>query len=270
MTTSIAPAVGMVPDLPWVYHQIDGSAFAQNNCVPSTATMLMDRCSVGRWRVGAPALRILSGDTSGGMSYSQIAPAIATATKGEVTATVLSTDAAGMKALVAAGHPVGVSIDCSVTINTPYHTGGYAGSHSIYVNAFRYNAALARDEYLVGDPGRGTVSNDLEYVWWPAWLLHKAALSNGGGRIWLLVGRDTEGSAIKSVGSAVLRSKPSLTSTSKGTFAAGLAFTGLGTTVGGPWTIGTRTASGWTRVSRRKADGTIVTGYLPGRITRAA
>lgn len=244
---------------PDVYHQIDGSAFAQANCVPSTGTMLMDRVSVGKWRTPAPSLRTMSGDTSGGMSYSQIAPVVADATAHEVVPTVVTTDRAGLKALVAAGHPVGVSIACSVTINTPYHTGSYTGGHSIYVNAWRYNASLGRDEYLVEDPGRGTLTNPLGPVWWPAWLLYKAAEARGG--VFLLVGRDTEGVTRTASSSGTVWSTTSKT-TAKGTFATGKAFAVVSTQNGDTWTVGTHTGSGWHKVKWGTGYGYVVGGRL--------
>jgi hypothetical protein len=230
---------------PDVYHQIDGSAFAQANCVPSTGTMLMDRVSVGKWRTPAPSLRTMSGDTSGGMSYSQIAPVVADATAHEVVPTVVTTDRAGLKALVAAGHPVGVSIACSVTINTPYHTGSYTGGHSIYVNAWRFNASLGRDEYLVEDPGRGTLTNPLGPVWWPAWLLYKAAEARGA--VFLLVGRDTEGVVRTAVG-GVARSSATVTATKKGSLTVDHTYTVLATVAGGTWTIGSHSGHGWHQI----------------------
>jgi hypothetical protein len=237
-----------MPYTPDVYHQLDGSAFAQANCVPSTGTMLMDRASVAKWRVPAPTLRTMSGDTSGGMSYSQIAPVVAKATANEVVPTVVTTDRAGLKALIAAGHGAGVSILCSVTINTPYHTGSYTGGHSIYVNAWRYNASLGRDEFLVEDPGRGTSTNPLGPVWWPAWLLYKAAEARSAGSIVILLGRDTEGVTRTATIAGSVRISATVTASKKGTLAVGTKYTVLATGNGGAWTISGRTGKGLQQV----------------------
>jgi len=249
---------------PDVYNQLDGSQYAYVNCVPATTTMLMDRDSVGKWRIPAPSLRKLSGDTSGGISYLQAAAVAGSASANEVKLTVMTSTRSGLKALVVAGHSVGVSIDCSVTINTPYHTGSYTGGHSIFVSGWRYNAALSRDEYLVGDPGRGTSSNPLGYVWWPAWLLYKAAESRSGSTaIYLLVGRDTEGGTIISTTTAPIKASATNGSATLKSYGAGRYFTGAETVRGGSWTFQGRTAKAWTKVSR---DG--VTGYLAGNVMK--
>jgi hypothetical protein len=234
---------------PDVYHQLDGSAFQQANCVPSTGTMLMDRASAAKWRVAAPKLRTMSGDTSGGLTYSQIAPVVAKATANEVVPTVITTDRAGLKALIVAGHGAGVSILCSVTVNTPYHTGSYTGGHSIYVNAWRYNATLDRDEFLVEDPGRGTSTNPLGPVWWPAWLLYKAAEARSGGTaIFALLGRDTEGVTRTATIAGSVRTSPAVAASRKGTLVVGRTYTVTATANGGAWTIAGRTGKAWQKV----------------------
>lgn len=263
-TSGIAPQTGRVPYLPAVYHQIDGTAFEQSNCVPSTTVMLIDRVTVGKWRLKPAAIRSKAGDTSGGMTYGDVAAAAHTLTGGDATFTIVSTDRAGMKALSVAGHPFGISIDAGVTINTPEHTGNYAGGHTIYVNQWRYNSTLSRDEYLVGDPGRGTTSNDIEYAWWPAWLLYKAAEARYDGHtIYLLVGRDTEGTTRTAVGAGAVRSGPGITYAKKGTLTSGHAYSVVKTTNGSSWTIGTHVGHGWEQIKWGTGTGWVAGGWMP-------
>jgi hypothetical protein len=247
-----------VPYLPPLSHQLDGSRYAHQNCVPATGTALMDRASMGYWRVAPSTLRTRSGDTSGGMSYEQLAAVVKSSTNSQVLLVPAYRLSEGnLDTLLDSGKAVGVSISCLVTVNTPYHTGTFTGGHTLGVHKKRFNASAGgRKEYLVGDPG-----TTKDWTWWPASLLIKAAKARSGGTISLVSCRDTEGvgRVARNVGN--IRSTPSTGATDKGDTKTGVAYSVLSTVNGGKWTTADgRTAYGWAKIR----TGTGVTGYVAG------
>ena len=102
--------------LPPPQTQITGSALQYANCVAATGTMLIDRATVGRLRIGPDRIRAATGDTSGGLSYSQLADAVVKVTGGLVMLDVRRLDNRGqLRDLVAGGRAVGFIGSAAVT-----------------------------------------------------------------------------------------------------------------------------------------------------------
>lgn len=195
------------------YFQLDGSAFGQVNCVPSGGTELIDRATVGRLRIPAPVIRRASGDTSGGLTLSQLADAVLQVTDGEVMLAVRRLDTRGQfRDLVASGRGVGFIYHTRVTSNTTRNTGSFIGLHFATVGAYHWMTGgtclcearilTAHAEYDVEDPGtrRG-------WQRWSADLVYRAMEAVGD--YWTISTRDTEGVARVAIAGGKVREKPS-------------------------------------------------------------
>lgn len=239
------------------YFQMDGSEFESSNCVLATCTELIGRVTVGRLRVSAKRLRVLSGDTVNGLTYGQAAIAVLKATGNEIRLEPrFGLDRDQVRDLAASGRPFGISIDCSVTIGTTRRTGSYTGGHTVYVGDYQHraavlnecrcerNAADAHAEFNVEDPGTHAT-----HRWWSAGLLYRAAEKRGGGAINVLVGSDTEGVQRRGAMKGRLREKPDVTSNDLGPVVQGKVYEVIATVNGGPWKRDDGTeAFGWHQI----------------------
>ena len=240
---SVVPK-GVSPFRDEPYFQMDGSEFESSNCVLATCTELIGRITVGRLRVTAKRLRVLSGDTVNGLTYGQAAIAVLKATSNEIKLEPrFGLDRDQVRDLAAAGRPFGISIDCSVTITTTRRTGTYTGGHTVYVGDYEFrqpppasgcscerNATDNHGEFLVEDPGTHAT-----HRWWSAGLLYRAAEKCGGGAINVLVGPDTEGVQRKGAMKGRIREQADVTSADLGPVVQGKVYTVLATVNGGPW-----------------------------------
>lgn len=243
-----------------------------DDCVCSVTASLIDRATVGGVRLDHQKIRRISGDTSGGLSYLQAEVAAAKA-PGKVKLVVkygISRDAT--KALATAGYAFGISIDCSVTVNTSRRTNWFRGGHTVYVNGYIYwphgdvcscelQTRVAHGEYTIDDPGTTSVG----YLQWSAGLVYRAAeaRTNGTG-INVLVAPDTEAVTKRAIATGQIRSKPDKASPSKGAIVKGKAYYVEATVNGGTWQRADGTqADGWHRVKLPSG-----VGYIRGEALR--
>jgi len=179
----------------------------------------MCRATVGYWRVAASKLRTITGDKVGGVSFNQAADATRKATQGEVNLDPrYGLTRSDFKNLIDAGRAAAITISCYITRYTTRRTNSFIGAHAVYVNDYAWRTTtclcekkkpgLDHGEYLVEDPG----TTQAGYRWWSADLLYRAAEANGGGRINVMVCRDTEGVWRKGRMKAAIRTKASVTS----------------------------------------------------------
>jgi hypothetical protein len=261
------------PTRPKPYPQGDGSWAQWLNCVLASATDLMCRASVGYWRVAASKLRTITRDTSGGVTFEQAAAATKTATNGEVILDPrYGLIRSEMKNLIDAGRACAVSISCWVTRYTSRRTNTFTGSHAVYVNDYAWRTTtcfcekdkpgLDHGEYLIDDPGTTAAG----YMWWSAELVYKAAEANGGGRISVMVCRDTEGVWRKARKNGTIRSSTSTTSKKTGSITQGQSYFVALTLEGGDWVSDTDDGlrNDWHRV--KFGDGKY--GYTKGENLR--
>lgn len=248
------------------YFQMDGSAYAASNCVLAACTDLIDRVTVGALRIPAPVLRKASGDTSGGVSYSQAAAVTYKVTSAKGRAVSLSPryglDRNKVVDLAAAGYPFGISILALITRYTTRRTGTFTGGHTVYVHSTRWiggtgSPACACEtnakttphrEFDVEDPGTSA-----GYLWWSADLLFRAAEARGGGLINVLTGRDTENVARTCVLGVAVHTQPSMTSAvvAIGNTQPGVGYQVNETVNGGPWKRADGgTSYGWHHLNR--------------------
>lgn len=233
---------------------------SSRNCVPNTGRKLMRRATVDAIAPSTAACRKWSGapDTRG-LTYGEMATAAAHF--GVTLTPMYGNTRQEMFDLVDAGHAVGISIDCSVTVNTERRTGSYTGDHTIYGHDVRHvpaggkclcekrNASKAHNEYLIEDPGNTSIG----YQWWSASLVYRAAearttdhngISHG---INLLVAPDTEGVKWKCVMTGRFRSEPRKDSADLGPYRVGTIYPGGRTENGGTW---------------ERRDGTLAHGWI--------
>lgn len=114
--------------------QLDGSAFAGGNCVATTNAMLLERASAGEIKTTGGHIRMLTGDTSGGLTLDQVRY-VDLAFYGVGTAQVNKERWAdfigrmehrGAIVLVRYNVIAGTAHDC--------FRGGFFGNHALYVN----------------------------------------------------------------------------------------------------------------------------------------
>lgn len=231
------------PYRPPKYSQMDGSVYQRSNCVLAVTTDLIDRATVGALRIPAPVLRKLTGDTSGGVTHSQAAAAAYTATKGRVVLTpkVLSSRQQ-LRDLSQAGIAFGLFMSAYTTKDTRFRTNAYTGLHEIYGQDYD----PADDEFLMEDPGTTSAG----YMWWPEDLLFRAAERAGGGSIYVLVAKDTEGVTRKCVMKGRIRATPDVNGTDRGPLVLGKSYTVSRTVNGGFWKRADGGQSnGWHRIA---------------------
>lgn len=257
-----------------LYHQIDGSAFEYDNCTLANLTTEMDCASDGFWRVPASRLRVMSGDTSGGLTYDQIVALAPRATGNEVhVARMYYIPVSNVVTLLKAPRTVHISILCSVTLNTPFHTGNFTGRHNIGLYDYRVYAwtdstgTHSQQQVLVGDPGTSA-----DFRWWPLGLVLKAASASataGTCNVWYSA--DLEGVTRTARLGSPLYQGPSFAAAVPGaTISAGTAENVIATQAGVTWskTISgvARTGAGWSKI--QNAVG--VQGWVPGYALVAA
>lgn len=241
--------------------QLDGSTYQHSNCAAAGGDELANCSSLGFWQPKPAAIRVKTGDTVGGLDYPEVAAAIKAMTGGEVVLTPLYWAApATLDDVLDAPRVTGISILCSVTVNTPYHTGTYTGRHFVVVGAKR-SVTVARADgstYLqkqayVMDPGKGPAY--VKWQWWPWSLLMKAAMaSTGNGTIHLMYTRDLGGVSRTTKSAGSIWSKP-VGGSQIATIAGGVAVTVLGTVKGDGYSANGHTAYGWSHIGK---------GYVKG------
>ena len=220
--------------------QMDGTAFAASNCVPATCVMGVDRATVGTRRPSTAAIRKASGDTSGGLLFTDAARATEqlTGVKGIPRFGLSRND---VRALLLGGHALTVGINCAVTRYTKYRTNYYTGFHAVYANSLYEQTAK------VEDPGTTAAG----YLDWPLDLLYRAAESFTGGRgINVIVWPDTEGVTKVAVKTGRIRGTASTQGPDLGPIVSGKSYTALTTVTGGQWWSARRNAyaNGWWKV----------------------
>lgn len=225
---------------------------SSKDCIPATTAMLVERATAGRYRPTHVQIRKLSGAPyTRGLYMGEAAKAAAT--YGVALNANLGLTRTQARDIIGNGRGAGVSIDCSVTVNTSRRTNSYTGGHMVYVHSQQNWPGGARcscekqstythGEFLVEDPGTTTAG----YLWWSADLLYRAAEKRGGGRINMLIAPDTESVSWVCIAGTRVRSEPS--------FQSGTTLTTL---VAGPAKhTGGRTQNGgeWARADGSKAD----------------
>lgn len=221
--------------------QIDGSPLDESNCVPATCVMGVDRATVGTKRPTTAAIRKASGDTSGGLLFTDAARATeaVTGVKGTVRLGISRND---VRALLLGGHALTVGINCAVTRWTAYRTNYYTGFHAVFANSLYEQTAT------VEDPGTTSAG----YLYWPLDLLYRAAESfTGNGGINVIVWPDTEGVTKVAVKTGRIRGTASTEGPDLGPIVLGKAYTAVTTVTGGSWWSARRKAyaNGWWRVA---------------------
>lgn len=216
------------------------------DCVPACTAHLINRATVDGKKPSHADVRKASGVTDKrGLSYAEAATAAA---KFGVTLTPrYGITRAQLKDILTSGRACAVSIDCSVTVNTPYRTNSFTGDHSEFAQAYSSSINAA----AVEDPGTTAAG----YLNWPFDLLCRAAeartkdhlgVSHG---INVLVGPDTEGVKWKCVMTGKVRATPDTNAAAIATLKVGTTYQGGRTQNGGPWerAYGT-TGYGWVHV----------------------
>jgi hypothetical protein len=254
-----------------LYHQLDGSTFAYENCTLANLTTEMDTASLGYWRVPASTLRKLSGDTSGGLTYDQIVALAPKATGNEIHVTRLYFMPIGnLVDLLKAPRTVHISILCSVTINTPFHTGTCVGRHNIGLYDYRIYSWTdaagvhhSQAQVLVGDPG-----THLDFRWWPLSLALAAAQASarpGACHVWYSA--DLEGVTRISRGTNPVYASPNATSKKVGGITPGSSENVIRTLAGTSWYVNAaHKGNGWAQI--KNAAGAI--GYVTGSALKGA
>lgn len=232
--------------------QIDHTAYQNLNCVAATASMLADTSSLGFWNVTPARIRSLSGDTSGGITYTAASNAVQNATGGDVNLQILywapqNANRSTLDDLLEAPRSVGIVIHCAYTVNTPFRTGWFAGTHSVVVVAKRHRNGVK--QALVMDPGR----SDPKAVWWPWALLIKAAKGAAGGDfIHVLYTRDMDDVKRVAKKNGAIRSAPRQDAPRVSTITAGNVYTVYGTVRGGQWEVPYHQGRGWSKLGVNK------------------
>jgi hypothetical protein len=260
-----------------LYHQIDGSKYQHYNCVESFGTLAMDCASMGYWRVPASRLHAIWGLGYVGMPYDKLVEVVATATKGEIKLTRLYwMPVENLDTLLKAPRVVGISILTTITAGTPFATGTFRGRHCVSIvdtRTYRWvddiDIAHSQLQYLVGDPGRSSV----EFKWWPASLLRRAAAASTGkaGQVHVMYTPDLEGVTLRARSASPMFKTTDVTSARFGSISAGSPEVVLKTVKGKTWTVitggVTHKGNGWAQI--KNAAG--ATGWVPGgRLKRAA
>lgn len=240
-------------------------ATSAKDCVPNTTRKLIRRATVDRKAPSTASVRSHSGAPSTrGLSYGEASTAAAY--WGVTLVPSYGNDRDEVLDLSDAGHPFGLSGDCSVTVGGPRATNSFTGDHTVYVNDVRHvavggackcekgSAASAHNEYLIEDPGNSSKG----YQWWSASLVYRfgeartrdhLGISHG---INLLVGPDTEDRTWHALGAAQIRSEPSYATGKRvGTLVKGRAYSCGRTQAGGTWarSDGTGNGNGWIHVN---------------------
>lgn len=241
------------------YRQMDGSEFASKNCVFAACTELIGRSTVGRLRVPAPLLRVISKDRDGGVTYSQAAEAVANATDGSVLLKErYGLDRAQVRDMAASGRGFCISLDCSVTVNTARATNSFTGFHTVYVSDYEWRTEGAcqcernlttqdHGEFCVDDPGTRA-----RYQWWSASLLYRAAERRGGGAMNTLAGPDTEGVVRVGRMKGRIRRTASTEGEDLGPVEQSKEYRVIATVNGGPWLRADgSTAFGWHKIEHQ-------------------
>lgn len=240
--------------------QLDGSTYAHHNCVLAVTKKLMDLWTLGFWNPSVKSLRVATGDTSGGVNYTQAIAAAAKLSSNEVLLKGLyNVPTQTMRDLLTAGKEFGIAILCSVTVNTPYATGSYRGGHLVAVldrRTYTWTDAAglkrSQEQGLVMDPGRTTA----RFVWWPWSLLVKAALAHTSGNgVHLLAGRDRKNVTRPAKIAGAIRSTTAVVENPTnvvGSFTEGQGVLVVDTADGSAYPLQTRTLTQWNKLGPGK------------------
>lgn len=256
--------------------QMDGSTYQESNCTWAATNDHLDSATLGRVRPGPATLRRLSGDTSGGSTYTQNAEVAAR--YGVVLKPKQGLSRTQFRDLVAGGQRESVSIWCKITRYTTRRTGYFTGFHTVFANDYRWcvaggkclceklSSTTAHAEFSVEDPGTTTAG----YLWWSGDLLYRAAearsASLGLTGIIALAGPDTEGVNRVARESGPVRAIAAGSGAILGYTTKGQSFYVASTTKGGNWDAdgtgpGTRVANGWAKTKLPSGQ----YGYATGR-----
>lgn len=241
------------------YSQGDGSEFEWENCGCAVVTDLIDAATVGALRIPAWKVRNASGDTSGGLTDSQlvdVAWKLTKDTKWPVLLVQRAVYRSQVDDIIEAGKRFGGSITTAVTNPTRFRTGSGTAifGHKIY------SADHEPGYYYNEDPGTTAAG----YEWWPADLYYDAMEARSGtGKCLLIVAPDTEDVDIVAVDRGRIFSRPDRSATVVGTFAAGHRFHATKTVNGGMWARADGGQSnGWWKIGAGR--------YIPGKKARRA
>lgn len=202
--------------------QNDGTTWWHSNCTWAVTGEHIDAATLGRQSPSPGHLRDLSDDTSGGSSYTQ--NQMVAQTYYGVRLYPRTGTRENFHDGVVAGRRMSASISCRETHNTKRETNDFLGTHTVFVNDYRWvdqpagsckcelagTAAGNTDhgEYEVEDPGTTSAG----YLWWSAKLLYRAMEARtdlyGGEGLLFMVGPDTEGAAAKMRVAGNVRSGP--------------------------------------------------------------
>jgi hypothetical protein len=229
--------------------QIDGTSYEQLNCVAAVTAALIDIATVGRVRVTPAQMRKASGVTARrGLTLSEAADAAVRLTGIVLEPRFLSGDGTQRGRLrdrLVAGQALGLVYDADVTYGTPDATNYFRGNHMAVFGAYAWtdHAQLYGD-----DPG----TTQAGWRWWDFGRMCRAAEKVGGGGIWVLLARDTEGVTRYVRQQAAFRMEPRVDAPAAGQALLGRSQLVLATRRGGPWqrADGT-TAVGWHYVQKR-------------------
>lgn len=235
--------------------QLDGTWAQDWNCVAATVSELGDCSSLGFWKVPPSRIRTLTGDYLGGLTYTDAAEALKTATNGDVVVSYLYwVPSSTLDDLLNAPRISGIVIDCSVTRYTPFRTGTFTGLHSVVVGAKRIitlkrsdGTSYKQKQAFVMDPINNT------WVWWPWSLLMQAAnYAAGAGLIHVIYTRDLANVTRTTTSDGYIRSSAHITNNKISPFVNGKSFTVIQTIRGGVWTVQGREGKGWSRIGTNK------------------
>lgn len=257
-----------MPFAPTPNPQMDNTTYARYNCVLASSVMLIDRATVSAKRPRTSSLRYHSKVTAlRGVTYGEAA--VAAKVFGVTLEPRYGLSRESVKNLVDGGRAIGISIDTSVTRYTSRRTGTFVGGHTIYVNDYRWvtsgcrcerNTSIDHAEYQCEDPGTTSAG----YLWWSASLLYRAAEKRGGGKINVLVSRDTEGVSRVAVMSGGIRAASTSTAAKIKSISVGTSYAVTYTVTGGTWRRSNGTyGNGWHHVSVSGPD-----GYIRGEALR--
>jgi hypothetical protein len=237
--------------------QLDGTPYAQSNCGATVAGRLADTATLGFWSPGGGVVRNWTGDTSGGIDYTTLASAIKSHT-GETLTVLYFAPPSTLDDILDAPRVTGLSILCSVTVNTPYHTGNYTGRHCVEVGAKRTvnvkradGTTYAQKQAYVMDPGKGPAY--VGWQWWPWSLLMKAAkASTGTDAIHLIYTRDLADTKRTAKADGGIHATADTGGTLVGSVKSGTAYSVAATLKGGGYSANGHTCYGWSELGAGK------------------
>ena len=218
--------------------QFDGvsGAYQALNCGPAVTSELVNLCSVDALHIPPKRIRQASGDTSGGIEGGLLAKTVNQLT-GYLYPFVYQRFTDWAKVLdTLERSSVGIIINCSKTVRTPYRTNSFTGFHWITIAGGTLRDGTVKYE----DPG--TTLAGWQRI--PTKLLKEA--SDFAGNHWVLVSPATEDVDKQSTSRVAIRSGPTRDDRVLARLDKGETIHVVKTTKGGPWNRADGTqAHGW-------------------------